>query len=243
MYKSVAIMSRKYYKKLVESVIGTEDADASIELLDTLKDQKSLSPSGMANQMMSSTSYDHKLLFIWLAGRVTKKPTTRALIQIAHDKTVDEVFRIQSLVSLRNIGERSLLPELIKIAENKHNSLEVRLHAILALGEIPTRHAAHTLKRFLSNEVLAPRLRGGAAEAIGNSRYGKLVLNDLRRQVNHSEHELRFWIIYAIGQIGDLQDITVLKAIADSDGCIVLPWGSISKEAQDAIAAIEKRNY
>ena len=103
-------------------------------------------------------------------------------------------------------------PALLETVRNTAEDLDVRCHAVEALGCMLQTH----------------RGQGDVREA----------LRDLLQEDNA---ELRFWAAYALGNVGISEDLPALQVLADSDHRLVEGWWPVSREAAEGIEHIRER--
>jgi HEAT repeat protein len=90
------------------------------------------------------------------------------------------------------------------------------------------------LLEVLSNAEEKIELRCHAAESLGLLR-DKTAIKDLVVTLRDKSPEIRFWSIYAIGEIGDGSAIPQLKYIASNDDASIDKYGSLKEEANRVI--------
>jgi HEAT repeat protein len=92
--------------------------------------------------------------------------------------------------------------------------------------------------KALENENEDPGVRGMAAESLGNLRYkdaADLLIEGLRDKTV----EVRFWCIFALGEMGEVRALAQLERLAKTDPESLEGWGSIREEALAAIRLIK----
>jgi len=80
-------------------------------------------------------------------------------------------------------------------------------------------------------------LRGQSAEALANFNHPE-VIDSLLKALKDKEPEVRFWAVYALGQLKAKKALPALKRLAQKDRTPVPNWWTIDREAIDAIQHI-----
>lgn len=93
---------------------------------------------------------------------------------------------------------------------------------------------------MLSNRDEDPAVRGHAAEALGYIQNRDSV-NVLIQNLSEKNAGVKYWCIFALGQIGDPESIPMLRREAESSNNEFYETRSLQAEALDAIAEIERR--
>jgi HEAT repeat protein len=122
----------------------------------------------------------------------------------------------RSLIQAHNTAA---VPRLIRDLRTSRDC-EKRVAAAYTLGFLRDRRAAKALVQVLSNRRRSPRLRGQAAEALGYLfifRPDRLAFATLLEGLEDPSSEVRFWSIFAIGQMGNRKAIPVLAKISQKD--------------------------
>ncbi len=112
---------------------------------------------------------------------------------------------------------------------------------------------AGAFMRLLGNPVATPRVRGVAAEGLGNllgACFGTRTLPTqattrarqcLEASLRDPEPEVRFWSAFALGAFGDRAALPALRSVANQDEGRFGNWWTVGEEASDAIDRIEGR--
>jgi HEAT repeat protein len=155
-------------------------------------------------------------------------------------------LRAQAAISLGELQSKEGIPFLLTCMLNDPD-IEVRTSATYGLGlffedrtEPAQEQVTQTLISVLSNERESPKVRGQAAEALAN-RGDHQALFPLQTALDDASVEVRFWAVFALGQLGDPYALTALERVAATDQAVLPGWWSISKEARDAIQQIQER--
>jgi HEAT repeat protein len=146
--------------------------------------------------------------------------------------------------SVIQAAETTAVPRLIRDLCSSRDC-EKRVVAAYALGFFHDRRAAKPLIHVLRNRRASPRLRGQAAETLGYlfmSRADRLAFSALREGIEDPSPEVRFWSVFALGQMGNPKAIQALTKISREDKVTLPGWWSVAKEAKAAIRQIRKRN-
>jgi HEAT repeat protein len=139
--------------------------------------------------------------------------------------------------SLIQADDTTAVPRLIRDLRTSRDC-EKRVAAAYTLGFLRDRRAAKALIQVLSRRRQSPRLRGQAAEALGYLfifRTDRLAFLTLLEGLEDPSPEVRFWSVFAIGQMGNRKAIPALTKISQKDKATLPGWWSIAKEAKAAI--------
>jgi HEAT repeat protein len=146
--------------------------------------------------------------------------------------------------SLIEAADTTAVPRLIRDLHTSRDC-EKRVAAAYALGFFHDRRAAKPLIHVIRNRRASPRLRGQAAEALGYLlmfRPDRMALSALLEEVGDPSPEVRFWAVFAIGQMGNRKAISILTKVSQKDKATLPGWWSIAREAKAAIRQIRKQN-
>jgi HEAT repeat protein len=122
----------------------------------------------------------------------------------------------------------------------KGRRTDTRAAAAYVLGANRHEPARASLEGVLSNPEEESSIRSHAAEALGYIQ-NRESLGVLLNQLKDKDQAVRYWCIFALGQIGDPQAIPQLKQVAESVEDQFYEDHSLRAEAIDAIAEIEQR--
>lgn len=191
-----------------------------------------------------AASIDIRCTACWIAGRLGNLRAVKALL-VALGAQEPEL-RAQAAISLGELQSKEGIPFLLTCMLNDPD-IEVRTSATYGLGlffedrtEPAQEQVTQTLISVLSNERESPKVRGQAAEALAN-RGDHQALFPLQTALDDASVEVRFWAVFALGQLGDPYALTALERVAATDQAVLPGWWSISKEARDAIQQIQER--
>lgn len=119
-----------------------------------------------------------------------------------------------------------------------------------ASGDAPRKVAVHVLGALRDDESLSAilaildsshepaDLRGEAAEALGYLA-DPGSLETLLRAAGDPAADVRFWAVFALGELRDERARPLLEEMARSDHAEVEGWWAVSKEARDALARFD----
>lgn len=177
----------------------------------------------------------------WVCGRLGRRYETRSSA-VLKDFLMHPTARVRAEAArafgIICIGVR--LDILIDLTTD--SSIDVRKAAAYALGRSGDERAVPGLINLIkdSNEILD--VRGIAAEALGElqARPALPVLLDL---LKNPLAELRFCAVSALGELGLVEALPSLQAVANSDNGVASSLGRVADEAKKAIDNIERRAY
>lgn len=182
----------------------------------------------------NSLSADIRMAACWALGQLRAKRSANALLAAFDDK--DHRVSWEAAKSLGLIGSKRVIAPLIR-ALSQNRSSEKRAAAAYALGVLCDTRATQPLIQTLLNENERPKVRAHAAEAIGYLRDNSAVA-PLITALKSRSPELRFWSVFALGEIGDRRALPYLSRLARTDKAVLRKWGSVGNEASEAIKHI-----
>jgi HEAT repeat protein len=162
---------------------------------------------------------------------------------------------IQQIVGIIEHGSREEIWEAAKQLESlaadtcssllrllkEADEIESRAAAAYVLGFSRYSSARVPLEEVLDNLKEDASVRGHAAEALAyvQSKESTVVL---LRHLNDDDTGVRYWCIFALGQIGDPRALTALKQVAKSVGDQLYNGHSLRSEALDAATEILRQS-
>ncbi len=177
---------------------------------------------------------DLRAVVCWILGQLGKKRAAPALI-MALDSSATNVVR-EAARSLGLIRSKKALQPLIAVLQRSEDP-DRQEAAAYGLGILGDRRALETLTRTLGNPEGCPRVRGCCAEALA-------TLGDptasfaLLATLDDPAVEVRFWSVYALGQLKEQRAIPRLERLARTDPAELPGWGTVSAEAAESLALI-----
>ncbi len=126
--------------------------------------------------------------------------------------------------------------QLISLLKNAERA-DTRAAAAYALGFGRFTSARASLEEVLDNSEEEVLVRGHAAEALAYIKNEK-SLSVLLKHLEDPDPGVKYWCIFALGQIGDPKAIPALKAVVQDIGNQVYEKHSLRAEALDAMAEI-----
>lgn len=188
----------------------------------------------MASDRQSNA--DLRLIACWLLARLKDEETEEILLRLLTDP--NQRIRAAAAQYLAEAGlVQSVQPLLKLLTEDKEN--QVRIAAVYALGLLGAREALETILEILKNKNEDSGLRGSAAEAladIGDTR----AIDPLMEALSDESVEVRFWSVFALGELGDASVLPALQKIEETDGGFLEGWHSIKEEAGESINRIKQ---
>ncbi|WAS94270.1 HEAT repeat domain-containing protein [Nannocystis punicea] len=150
----------------------------------------------------------------------------------------EERVRCGAALSLGELGGEQAMERLIQCLEADPDA-DVRWFAAHGLGEIGDKRAFVALRTVLRRSEEDPRVRGMAAEAlayIGDRRgVGELV-----KVLGDPSPELRYWVVFALGQIGNASLIPKLLPMLE-DHASTPEFGSVADEVAATIEILKEK--
>lgn len=129
--------------------------------------------------------------------------------------------------------------ELFKTLLTESEDAGSRKIAAYALGCLGDQKASQALCTVLADISEAPDVRGQAAEALGYL-LDPATFECLVKGTSDAEPEVRFWSVFALGQLRDARARNLLERIESTDNGLVEGWGTIAEEAREALAHLDK---
>ncbi len=170
----------------------------------------------------------------WTLSRLEDKRALPSILLALKDQ--DSSLRSEAAIALGTLFCPEAVPHLISVLL-EDETVEVRTTAAYGLGALRDTRAVEHLIHTLENQNEDPRVRGQAAEALGDIRDTRSIV-PLIAALKDASVEVRFWAIFALGQLGDAQVIPELERLVATDESILPNWGTIKDEAVAAIQNI-----
>ncbi len=177
---------------------------------------------------------DLRAVVCWILGQLGKKRAAPALIA-ALDSPATNVVQ-EAARSLGLIRSKKALQPLIAVLQRSENP-DQQETAAYGLGILGDRQAVGTLVRTLENPEVSPRVRGCCAEALANLGEATATCT-LLGMLDDPAVEVRFWSVYALGELKEQRAIPKLEHLAKTDQAELSGWGRVSAEAAQSLALI-----
>jgi HEAT repeat protein len=204
------------------------------DLLDRVTDERYLVESLEQSELLP----EDLQLMAWIAGKLKLSPAVPALLSTLEDQRKPEPLRTEAAVALGQIGGDGLFEHLMSTAHDPVNPSGLRISSLLAAARLPSNNDSSPFAAILSDPNNPPEVRGAAAE--GLSYCAEAAAPILREALRDPDPTVRFWVIYALGEVGEARDIRLLEAYLQ-DLTALAGHGSIADEARDSIDQIRSR--
>lgn len=167
----------------------------------------------------------------WLLARIGHESSAHVLTELFDSR--ERGLRIASVRYFAELRGSGFENQIISILKNDSDP-EVRFAAAYALGLLGLDGAIAPLLEVARNQLERPSVRGGAIEALADIR-NKEVLKPLIMLLSDPVPEVRFWAVFALGQLGEKSAIPALEKLKATDSSTVPGWRSIQQECEEAI--------
>jgi len=178
-----------------------------------------------------------RLAACWALGRVGGSQASGSLLRAL--KEGDPPISFEAAKSLIALGDKRtvhLIASRMTTGVKVHN----RAAAAYALGFLGQRSDSKSLLQILESDD-TPEVRAHAAEALGHLG-SKRSVKHLIRALKDNAPEVRFWSVFALGEIRDSSALPSLEQLWASDTTILPNAGSIKDEAESAIQRIRAQS-
>ena len=175
---------------------------------------------------------------VWLLGQIGYKEHWKFLISVFDDSDYNLFW--QAANSLRLLKSKRSVPILLAYLKDNSNPEKQRA-AAYALSMSSNKLIIDLMLDIFKQRNTPTKVRAQIAETL--SCIGKglpEVIDTLAHELKDAEIEVRFWSIFALGQLGNLHTIPYLEFFIE-DNNTLLTHGSIRDEALMAISQIEMR--
>lgn len=178
----------------------------------------------------------------WMLGQLQAKNAASPLLVTFKDKKVDVIARSQAAVALSMLGSKRPVKPLISAIRHSNEDF-VREYAVYILGWLNDERGVEPLMDILKNDKESSRLRAQAAESLGHlgTAHAAVSISLLISTMQDTSPEVRFWVAFALGELGDQTALHTLEHHAKNDTSVIPGWGSVDKEAREAINLIKIR--
>jgi HEAT repeat protein len=188
--------------------------------------------------LVSNPAYDSstRAIACWVIGRLGDDAGI-SVLQSALSHQEAEVRR-EAVMSLGLIQNVQVVEALVTCLHHDED-FTVRMVTARALGMLGGENALKALVTTLQNQQESIGVRSNAAEALADIGSAE-ALTALLEALSDPVAEVRFWSVYALGQIGDARALPALESVAAHDHESLPEWGKISDEALRAIENIRQ---
>ena len=172
-------------------------------------------------------------------GYLGRKRLASNLVDILACRSESRELRSTAAWSLGVLKSRASVPRLIAVL-SAGSDPAAREYAAYALGWIRDRRGLAPLLTVLRQPSAPPAVRAQAAHSV-------VLLGDhaavpaLVDCLGDSHPEVRFFSVYALGELPEAATVAALRPLARDDHDEVPGWGSIATEAKRVIRALRRR--
>jgi HEAT repeat protein len=183
-------------------------------------------------------STEIRTIACWLVSKVGDEDSVLKLLTASKDNS--PAVRRQAIQALGELNfAYSQVLATINQALFDDNDSEVRKSAAYSIGLLAHQDSLSPLLNTLNNKSEDPSVRGMAIEAL-ISFHDRSVISLLISLLSDEEAEVRFWSVFALGQLGAKDALPELKRLSREDHTEVLGWHKVSQEATSAIQIINQ---
>jgi len=218
-------LSRRKIKEHLAQLLSS-GVDSLESLITILKDQ--------------AVEDDIRLTVCWILGQLGYKRAAIPLLEVFSGQ--NRSLSLEAAKSLGMLKSKRAVPVLIEELI-KGDNVDKRTASAYALGLLLDERAIDPLLSVVNNKNDSPKVRGGAAEALiwfGKKR--KRVVDALINGLEDASVEVRFWSVFALGEMKVKRAMSKLEELAAEDDEILPGWWSVSKEASDALDRIRSKS-
>jgi HEAT repeat protein len=184
----------------------------------------------------TSAPAEQRAIAAWIVGQIEERSLASHLEQILQrDEPTELILEAAKSLCRLGVGEGTFR-RLLQDGGNEE-SRQIAAHSLGVLGHA---EAAGDLCQALERDA-SPQVRGQAAEALAYLR-DEASVGCVRVATTDPSPEVRFWAVFALGQLGSTDDTRLLERIAQEDHALVEGWGTVAKEAQRALEELRRRN-
>jgi HEAT repeat protein len=173
----------------------------------------------------------------WAVGRRGGVQAIRALLNVLRQGESGLAF--EAAKSLIALDAKQVIPQISQIVKRGKTPTN-RAAAAYTLGFLGDGSVSQMLIEVL-NGTDTPEVRSHAAEALGHIA-DENTTESLVRGLKDRSAKVRFWCVFALGEIGDLRALSPLQHLASEDKSTVPKVGKVSTEARRAIKRLKAQS-
>ncbi|MDG2615975.1 hypothetical protein P7L53_06920 [Thermoleptolyngbya sichuanensis XZ-Cy5] len=224
------------------------ESASDIEALETL---------GLATRQpgwINTLDLDKAMTACWLLGKIGDDQDADAIADVLAGQRSE--LWVQAAASLSSIMTQRHLGPLLSILETSFDPAQ-RESVVYALSFQSDSKITPQVIRVLTDVAThrgeAPSVRAQALEGLGNQLSQELLtlhqelltlyqeaVNAILTALDDSEAVIRFWACFAAGCLKSKEALSKLQFLAQNDKTFVDGWWTVSQEAEDAIALINR---
>ena len=233
-------MVASFKKQLISIVEKLDDKfyHQGLEDIDTILKAEINSVSDLISSLPNEDLNENtREIICWFLPKLQDERALIPLLATLKDRKGD--LRIAAAKALGELGNEQAIEPLINILEGDLDT-EVRIAGSYALGLIGDSRGIEPMIKILRDQSQPPKLRGMVAEALSNIGDRRAV-DPLILSLSDESVEVRFWASFALGELGDSKALPELERLAATDEMELAGWGTISREATEAIQQIKNK--
>jgi HEAT repeats len=228
------------FQDLVASALQSLPVDlraSALRDIDRLQQAMALSREGIGRLIVNQAAdVDLRCIAAWLVG-LTRDSSLAEALERQVQEAQPTAFLWETAKALPALDRGSV--SFRSLAESRDP--EVRRIAAFALGQFRKESDLDLLVRMLEAPSEEPRVRAQAAEALGYLG-NRAALPQLLAATEDRSVEVRFWSVFALGQLGEASALPTLENLAQRDHERLEGWWEVSREAAGAMEEIHRRS-
>lgn len=177
-----------------------------------------------------------RMLACWLLGQIGDKRAVGAILKAFKQQNI--YISLEAAKSLGILESKRATKSLIEAMLTAGN-IEKRVASAYALGLLCDKRGIKPLVSILGDKDAPPQVRAQSAEALTYfNNKSRDVIKVIMLGLQDPSAEVRFWSIFALGELKVKKAIRELERVAATDNTILPGWWSVGEEASNALKKI-----
>lgn len=231
---------KKTFTAELQNIIDSASVDAKQQVAQEIEKLRAARIDSFESLLSAvkdgSLNSETRLSACWLLGQLRDKRSVAALLVAFSDcKLSWEAAKALGIIN----SKRAVKPLINSLLQGRET--EQRAAAAYALGLLADERGIDPLVKVLNDPSIDERVRGHAAEALVHAGDARAVDQLIMALADHSA-EVRFWAVFALGQLRNKKALPELKRLLATDQGMSAGGEKVSDEARKAIANIERNS-